>query len=353
MLLQPDSELFIIPSSGGEARRLRCNTPAMNSWHSWSPNGKWMVFSSKAFSPYTQLFLTHFDGAGDFSPPVLLENFTDPDRAAKIPEFVHADAGAIRRIREQFLDDHSFVLQGQTNLKFQDPERAEAAYRQALALNPSNAQAMFSLAAVLAERGRAEEAVDWFRATLKVDPDSFESHLALGMQLMNLGRCGEAVTALEEAVHRRPEYSPARCYLGMAFQSQGRFELALAQYTCALEHDPDSAPALSLAAYVLATCPQRELRNGDAAVKMAERACELTQFNDPKFLATLGRVYAEVGRHPEAVKASQQAVELARRSGQEEFARQVERDFLEYWRQNPQNPVRGEKPQHEPGRPGT
>ena len=38
MLLQPDSELYIIPAEGGVARRLRCNTHRLNSWHSWSPN---------------------------------------------------------------------------------------------------------------------------------------------------------------------------------------------------------------------------------------------------------------------------------------------------------------------------
>ena len=40
MLLQPDSKLYIMPSEGGEARKLSCNTAMMNSWHSWSPNGK-------------------------------------------------------------------------------------------------------------------------------------------------------------------------------------------------------------------------------------------------------------------------------------------------------------------------
>ncbi|MGA2659910.1 MAG: hypothetical protein ABSH34_20595, partial [Verrucomicrobiota bacterium] len=61
MLLQPDSELYIIPAEGGPARRLQGNTSRMNSWHSWSPNSRWLVFSSKCQSPYTQLFLTHID----------------------------------------------------------------------------------------------------------------------------------------------------------------------------------------------------------------------------------------------------------------------------------------------------
>jgi len=105
MLLQPDSELYIIPAEGGPARRLRCNTARMNSWHSWSPNGKWLVFSSKAYSDYTQLCLTHIDENGASTPPALLAHLTAPDRAANIPEFVNTQPGAIVRIREQFLDD--------------------------------------------------------------------------------------------------------------------------------------------------------------------------------------------------------------------------------------------------------
>lgn len=103
MLLQPDSELFIIPAEGGEARRLRCNTRRMNSWHSFSPNGKWLVFSSKAYSDYTQLCLTHIDENGFSTPAVLLAHLTAPNRAANIPEFVNAKPGTITKIHAQFL----------------------------------------------------------------------------------------------------------------------------------------------------------------------------------------------------------------------------------------------------------
>ena len=98
IMLQPDSELYIIPAIGGTPRRMRCNRAQFNSWHSFSPNGKWMLFSSKANSMYTEIFLTHIDDNGMDSPPVCLSRFSEDRYAANVPEFVNLPADAIRRI---------------------------------------------------------------------------------------------------------------------------------------------------------------------------------------------------------------------------------------------------------------
>lgn len=100
MLNRPDSALFIVPASGGMPRRLGCNAPGrMNSWHSFSPNGRWLVFASKAEGPMTQMWLTHIDPDGRDTPPVLLDGFVATDRAANLPEFVTLDPGQLREIR--------------------------------------------------------------------------------------------------------------------------------------------------------------------------------------------------------------------------------------------------------------
>jgi hypothetical protein len=103
-LMRPDSQLFIVPFGGGEARKMRANTPLMNSWHSFSPNGHWLVFSSKARSAYTQMYLTHLDANGNDSPAILIDNSTAANRAVNIPEFVNIDPDGIEDIQVHVAD---------------------------------------------------------------------------------------------------------------------------------------------------------------------------------------------------------------------------------------------------------
>src|SRR5262245_42420432 len=156
MLLQPDSELYIIPADGGVARRLRYNTARMNSWHSWSSNSRWLVFSSKVNGPYTQPFLSHIDEDGTDSPPVLLERFTSADRAPTIPEFVKLPGDAIADIREQFLDAYSFLRAGMANEHTGDHEGAERSYRRGLEIAPDDSDLRNALGWTLFQGGRAK-----------------------------------------------------------------------------------------------------------------------------------------------------------------------------------------------------
>lgn len=103
-LMRPDSQLYIIPASGGTPRRLRANTRLMNSWHSWSPNSRWLVFSSKARSPYTQMYLTHIDENGNSSPAILIDNATASNRAVNLPEFVNINPDGIQQIEVHVAD---------------------------------------------------------------------------------------------------------------------------------------------------------------------------------------------------------------------------------------------------------
>ena len=89
--------------------------------------------------------------------------------------------------------------------------------------------------------------------------------------------------------------------------------------------------ALNNLAWILATSPDDGLRNGTEAVRLAERACELTHYDEPLFIGTLAAAYAESGRFPEAVTTAEKAEQLATTAGLTDVAAK-NRQLLELYR---------------------
>ena len=242
MLLMPDSELYIIPAEGGEARRLRANTPLMNSWHSFSSNGRWLVFSSKANTPYTQLFLTHIDSEGNSTPPVVLERFTGTDRAANIPEFVPIGADSIAQIKEQFLDAYSFLRAGMANERTGDYPGAVRSYRRGLEVEPENVEILNALGFSLFQQGESREAVAVLEKALAVDPKHAKAHNNMALASIDIGELELAEAHYRESLAIEPQpaiYSD----LGFVLERQGLAEEATEFYRKALELNPESPSA--------------------------------------------------------------------------------------------------------------
>ncbi len=300
MLLQPDSELYIIPAEGGEARRLTYNTSRMNSWHSWSSNSRWLVFSSKVNRPYTQLLLTHIDDNGNDSPPVLLERFTAEDRAANIPEFVDLPPDAIVRIREEFLDTYSFLRAGLANARTGDPKGAQRSYRRGLEIDPDNAELRNALGWALFQEGKPSEAVAEYQRALAVDPDYVKAHNNIALALIELGRLDEAAHHFKRSVELEPNadiYSD----LGFVMDRKGKTIKAMSYYRKALDIDPRAGQAHFNLAAALA-------RSGD--LEGAARHYQAVLDNAPSAEARngLGYVLAKQGRIDEAVAQFEEAI---------------------------------------------
>jgi Flp pilus assembly protein TadD len=300
MLLQPDSELWIIPATGGVARRLAANTARMNSWHTWSPDSRWLVFSSKANSPHTQLWLTHIDERGESTPPVVLEHLTAPGWAANLPEFVNTTPTGIAHIQERFLNDYSFMRAGQEALSGGDITNAIRQYQRVLALNPGNAEAHQCLGLLIFnELKDLAGGMEHSRTALRLNPDLGSAHFDLGMALRyfwNLGATSppaqirESLEHLEAAVRLLP---------------QGLEE----QYPPA-ELRRELATGLLLA------------KRFQEASTMAESARKLAP-NDPQTLLVFARTLAATGFVPEALEEAGRALQMAEQQRDQRMAREI------------------------------
>jgi hypothetical protein len=63
--------------------------------------------------------------------------------------------------------------------------------------------------------------------------------------------------------------------------------------------------SLNNLAYVLMVCPDRSIQDGGEAIKLSERACQLTGYKQASLLKTLSAALAAEGRFAEATATNE------------------------------------------------
>jgi tetratricopeptide (TPR) repeat protein len=330
----------------------------MNSWHSWSPNGRWLIFSSKENTVYTQLFLTHINDAGRTTPPLCLSHFTQKDMAANIPEFVNAPPDAIDELREDFITPHDLVMAGKYNLnddahacaidafhlalerdpgcvdayinlgnthkKLSDFEEAEKYYRKAIAIDPQSTEAYHELGDLLTRRKDFEAARKIFQEVLSLDPEHWKTHAALGMLLTDMGDIEAGQSHIERAIALDPDRGIYHAMLGSIHLRRKEYDQAKQRYREALRRDPDCLPALMSMSTLLARLLPAEKRDLDKALELAEHACRVREHRDPITLISLSEIQAEAGLFQQALGTLKTALPLAQAAGNVDMVRAIE-----------------------------
>jgi len=322
-LMRPDGELWIVPAEGGAARRMRCNTALMNSWHSFSPNGRWMVFSSKVNTPYTEMFLTHLDAQGESTPPILIPGSTAANRAVNIPEFVNIAYDDLVSIEAPSVENYLHINRVMELLRLSQWDDAIAALGQALALEPSSVKSHLLLGSALWGAGRRDEGMAQYAKAIELDPGRADAHYSLSLALFLQGRNADAITRFKKAFEIAPRWGRLSERLdegiALALPPGPPRDVAEACRKLLAAKAPGEVSTLMVLASVRAAASDPALRNGDEAMQLATRACSLTRFQIPEPLDVLAGAYAEAGRFDDAVRLSEFVVWFARAAEREKL----------------------------------
>jgi tetratricopeptide (TPR) repeat protein len=192
--------------------------------------------------------------------------------------------------------------------------------QQGLRVDPFNPTLHHSLALAAAEMGDLTNAAVHLRLALALKPNWPEARVALAFTLASLGQPGEAVAQYEQAIREKPDDARLHYLYAVTLATHGDARQAVNQYHQALTLKPDMVEALNNLAWLLAAHPSDALRNGAEAVRLAERACELSERREPVLLGTLAAAYAEAGRFGDAVKTAEKARDLAATTGLKDVA---------------------------------
>ena len=356
----PTAICYIVPFNGGKARLMNCNTALMNSWHTFSPNGRWMAFSSKARSPYTRLMLTHIDANGNDTPAIIVDNTTAANRAVNIPEFLNVPSDGLAHIDPEATNFFRYFNQAYELMENNRINEAVPLLRQAVASGSDDPIGHYALATALAQTGEDRESVDeyrkalalnsnppaaWYdhlavsltrtgdlpgaaenlRASLKLDPSDAGTEDNLGTVLCEMGQTDEGFEHLRKAIAMASDYPEAYNHLGWELAKAGQTSEAVTQLNEAIQLRPSSVEYRVNLGYVLAM-------RGDfaGAVPVFEKAVELSEGKDWRCLDMLAGVYAQVGRTADAVRTEKRALDLAAQQHNEKLEQHLASNLARY-----------------------
>ncbi|MBM3779509.1 MAG: tetratricopeptide repeat protein, partial [Acidimicrobiia bacterium] len=208
-------------------------------------------------------------------------------------------------------------------------DRALAHLERALALDPRSAIAHHDVGTVLALAGRPRDAIARFEEAIRIDPDLVYARSSLGYLLHREGRIDEAMAHYRRVLAADPRHAAVHNNLAIALQSRGRLEEAVRHYELAarvtppapahernwgealarlgrpaeavahlgraLEASPDWWPVMRGLAWILAADPDPGVRAPGEALRLAERAADLTGRRDAGVLDLLAAAHAAAG----------------------------------------------------------
>jgi tetratricopeptide (TPR) repeat protein len=227
-------------------------------------------------------------------------------------------------------------------LALQQTSEAMVAAQHATNDLPGSARCHLALASVMEKQGQTAAAAASTALAVQLEPDNPDARLQLATRLFQLGRKAEAVGACREALRLMPGDPDAHVLLASALVAKSKqpdasetlsgdeplfrpipnaslrdilMAEAINHYRIAVALAPSSPGVLRNLAWILATDPRAELRDGKQAVLLAEKACNLTHPEDPRMLGTLAAAQAEAANYELAIQTAEKAMTLAESAG--------------------------------------
>jgi tetratricopeptide (TPR) repeat protein len=131
----------------------------------------------------------------------------------------------------------------------------------------------------------------------------------------------QAIADCDRALELEPGYVLAHQNRGLAWYGKREYAKALEDYSKALRLYSGLASAYRHLAWLRATCPDQELRDGALAFGNASRAYQLSGGKEWSYSDTLAAAYAESGDFKQAVAWETKAIELAKDAASKQACR--------------------------------
>ena len=181
----------------------------------------------------------------------------------------------------------------------------------ALEINPDMPVAHRVLAEALLRQGKFEKAILHYNKSLQLKSDQPKANKGLEIALKLKNQNTQKILSWQQSLQKDPNQPALQKNLAVAFYNNGYFDKAISHWELALALKPDSPDVLNALAWVKSAIKDSDSHDPAEAVKLALRACEVTDFKQAALLDTLAISYAAAGDFDKAIETVRKALSLA------------------------------------------
>ncbi|GEM_PF-1315323 len=193
--------------------------------------------------------------------------------------------------------------------------------------DPNNFDMRVELANLLILDGKTNSAVDQLRIVKKLHPDREILWLMLGRLAKRTGEVQSALRYYRNSLTVNPGNVTTQLELGTYLIELRRWDEAARQFQASLHASPNNIELMEQFAWILATCPDGRIRNGNMALELAHRLAlvkKRTFEQDIRCGIALAAAHAETGQFGRAIEVATTYVGKTKAHKQKDFTRKLE-----------------------------
>ena len=188
-------------------------------------------------------------------------------------------------------DYHIYNDLGVALMKLDRLDEAADCFEKLLTSNPQEAEPHYNLGIIDLGQDKVMEAGEHFEKYLNLMPDNLEKHMKVIAILIKAGQREMAISYSKKLFELTEDISAAHQDISLLFYHLDEVDLAVKHLTEAIGLEPTNLDIIKKLAWIRLTGNDPNIRNPSDAVKLAQKACELTDYADPNMLDILARAY--------------------------------------------------------------
>ncbi len=218
----------------------------------------------------------------------------------------------------------ALLMRGRLRLAQEKIELALGDANRILELRPGLPQAILLRSLIHTAAKDYGSAISDLQRLLRRDEDNIDLQLQIASIYSVDGRPHKAIEIFDKILAKDQNHWESLRGRADANLSIGEHGRAIEDYERAIKVQPNDSGVLNNLAWVLATSPQDDLRDGERSITLATRACDATEYKAAHILSTLAAGYAELGEFDKAIEWSTKAVEIGNSSIKEQLQTELD-----------------------------